>query len=201
MPSKAPTLPASIAPLPSLLSLQDTLKRHPEAQKPILEAEIARRETELVLLRSHRMLLSLQLWSALQTSFIIGFIFFSLGVALSGLVQVGKFVQRFDALNASLPTTVLTRGFQQQVDSMIPTSTVLEVANYIPFWDLKDATKVSMLVAVVVLTIRIVQGISHWRASRRLKVSLQTLEQEIQLIRQWLHAVSSASSNNSISSL
>ncbi len=185
MPSKAPSSVLSLSVPPSLLPLQDTLERYPQARKPLLEAEIARRECQVVLLKSHRLLLRLQLWSALQTAVIAGFIIFSFGVALSGLVQVGKFVQQFGTWNASLPTNVLTRGFQQQVGSILPTSTVLQVADYIPFWDLKDATRLSVLVAVIVLALRIAQGVSQWRANQRLKKGGQMIQQEIDVLRKW----------------
>ncbi len=177
----APSIP------PALLLLKDTLEKYPEARKLLLESEIAHRECQVVLLRSHRMLLRLQLWSAFQTALIAGFIIFSVGVALTGLVEVGKFVNRVSDWNASLPTNVLTRGFQNGVASTLPTSTMLQVADYIPFWDLHDATVISLMVALAVLTIRVVQGISNWRASRRLKKGANVLDQEIEVLRTWLN--------------
>jgi hypothetical protein len=171
---------------PSLLSLQDTLERHANARLPLLESEIARRECEIVLLRSHRLLLRLQLWSALQTALIAGLVIFSFGVALSGLVEFAKVVQRVGAWNATLTGNVLTRGFQREVQNLIPTSTMLDVANSIPFWDLKDATALSLIAAFVILGLRIVQGVAHWRASGRLKQGARLLEQEVNVLKSWL---------------
>lgn len=172
----------------SLLALEDTLKDHPEARTPLLESEIARRECEVVLFQSHRMLLRLQLWSALQTALIAGVIIFSFGVALSGLVQVAKVVQRVETWNTTLTGNVLTRGLQREVQDLIPTSTVLAVAQQVPFWDVRDATVLSVIVAIVILTLRIIQVISNWKASRRLKRGAQELEKELEVLRAWLNA-------------
>jgi len=170
----------------SLFGIQDTIKQHKEAKRPILEAEIARRECEIVLLKSHRMLLRLQLWSAFQTAIIAGLIIFSFGIALIGIVQVAKFVDRVGAWNATLTNNVLTRGVQREVQNLIPTSTVLQVADYIPFWDLRDATLLSALVALIILTLRVVQGVSNWRDSHRLKLGARVLEEEVNILRNWL---------------
>lgn len=171
---------------PSLFVLHDTIERHAEAKRPILEAEIARRECEIVLLKSHRMLLRLQLWSALQTAIIAGLIIFSFGVALIGIVQVAKFFDRVGTWNATLTNNVLTRGVQREVQNLIPTSTVLQVADYIPFWDLRDATLLSALVALIILTLRVIQSVSNWRDSHRLKLGARVLEEEVKILRSWL---------------
>lgn len=192
MPSKGSIAPSSEARTtsfilpPSLFVLQDTVERHAEAKQPILEAEIARRECEIVLLKSHRMLLRLQLWSALQTAIIAGLIIFSFGVALIGIVQVAKFFDRVGTWNATLTNNVLTRGVQREVQNLIPTSTVLQVADYIPFWDLRDATLLSALVALVILTLRVIQSVSNWRDSHRLKTGARVLEEEVKILRSWL---------------
>lgn len=188
MPLKAPSPEKSEQSVtqPSLLPLQETLERHPEARQPLLASEIARRECEIVLLRSHRLLLRLQLWSALQTALIAGLIIFSFGVALSGLVEFAKVVQRVGAWNATLTGNVLTRGLQGQIQSLIPTSTVLNVAQAIPFWDIRDATALSLIVAFIILALRIAQGVAHWRASGRLKQGMKLLEQEVKTLKSWL---------------
>jgi hypothetical protein len=187
MPPKASSVLPKTTTLPSLLPLQDTLERHPEARELLLASEIARRECEVVLLRSHRLLLRMQLWSALQTAVIAGFVIFSFGAALSGLVEVGKFVQRIGTWNASLTGNVLTRGLQAEVQNLIPTSTVLQVANYVPFWDLHDATRLSVIVALVILVLRVMQGVSHWRANQRLKQGASSLEQELAVLKKWMN--------------
>jgi hypothetical protein len=186
MPPKASSVLVKEVPMPSLLVLEDTLERHPDARIPLLESEIARRECEIVLLRSHRLLLRLQLWSAVQTALIAGLVIFSFGAALSGLVQVSKVVQRVGSWNATLTGNVLTRGLQREVQDLIPTSTVLEIGNFIPFWDLGDATRLSVVVAIVILALRVVQGVTHWRASGRLKQGARAIEAELGVLRQWL---------------
>lgn len=186
MPPQAPLVTSKAVTPPSLLLLQDTLERHPDARKPLLESEIARRECEIVLLRSHRLLLRLQLWGAIQTALIAGLVIFSFGAALSGLVQVSKAVQRVGAWNTTLTGNVLTRGMQREIQGLIPTSTLLEVGNFIPSWDLGDATRLSVVVAMVILALRVVQGVTHWRASRRLKQGAQIMEIELSLLKEWV---------------
>lgn len=170
----------------SLLSLQDTLERHPDARKPILDAEIARRETEIILLRSHRSLLHMQLWNALQTSIIVGLVVFSFGAALSGLVQVSKATQRFTAWSNTLSGNILTRSLQGEFQSLIPTSTALEVAGRVPFWNLRSALWLALTVAITILVIRFIQSALHWRASRLLKHEARRLSEEVITLKSWL---------------
>lgn len=172
---------------PSLLSLRDTLERHADARMPLLHSELARRESETILLKSHRLLLRMQLWSALQTSVIAGLVIFSFGAAFSGLVQVSKTVQRVDTWSASLGGNPLTRGFQQEIDGLVPTSKLLEFADRVPFWDIGDATRLSVLVAIGILTLHIVQSAAHWRTRRRLKEQLGVLKNEMTVLRSWMH--------------
>ncbi len=171
--------------LASLLPLQDTLERHPDARKPILAAEIAKREVEIILLRSHRSLLHMQLWNALQTAIIVGLVVFSFGAALSGLVQVSKTTQRITDWSNTLSGNILTRSLQGEFQSLIPTSTALEVAGRVPFWNLRSALWLALTVAVTVLVIRVIQGALHWKASRRLRREERRLAEEIEALQTW----------------
>lgn len=171
----------------SLLSLQDTLERHPEAKQALLATEIARRECEIVLLRSHRRLLHVQLWSAFQTALIVGVAALSLGVALSGLVEANRIVLRIDQLNTSLPDTFLTRGIQRQIQATLPTSTLFSlVGDRASFWDMGDAVTWAVILAVIALVIQLIQAVQQWRASRRLKRGVHTTEEELVTLRSWM---------------
>ncbi len=172
--------------LPSLLALQDTLERHPDARVDILRAEIAHREREIVLMRSHRSLLHVQIWSSIQTALIAGILVFSLGVAFLGFVEFAKTLDRVELWNSSVSSSFVGRGLNLDFKSLIPNSPWFDKAALLPSWSVKQTTVVSLLVVLTFLIFQIIQGLTNLRDSRQLRLGVELCEEELKTLRSWL---------------
>lgn len=172
--------------LPSLLAVQDTLERHPDARAAFLQSEIVHREREIVLLRSHRSLLHVQIWNSIQTALIAGVLVFTLGVAFLGFVEFAKTLDRVELWNSSVSSSFVGRGLNLDFKSLIPNSPWFDKAALLPSWSVKQTTIVSLLVVLTFLIFQILQSTLNWRDSRRLRLGIEQCEDELKQLRSWV---------------
>lgn len=170
---------------PTLLGLQDTLERHPDARQAILKAEIAHREREVIMLRSQRGLLQLQVWNVIQSALGAGFFVFTTGWFLSQMVGFAKSLQKIETLNAGLGTNVLTRSLQANITAMLPSSTTLRTIAVLPEWTTYQLLVAALVVFGVLLLLGIVRGVQLWKMSWQLKKGIQVAEGEIGALKSW----------------
>lgn len=170
---------------PTLLALQDTLERHPDARQAILSAEIAHREREIISLRSQRDLLQFQIFDTIKSALGFGVFLFTTGWLLSQLVHFSKSLQRVEALNAGLGANVLTRGLQASITSILPASTTLQSIAVLPEWTTQQLFAGALSVVVFLLILGAIRGVQLWQMSRRLKEGIRVAEGEIGTLRGW----------------
>lgn len=173
--------------MPGLLSIKDLIERIPAERERILEYEIKSREREILQTKGLRRVMHLQAWSSFRTVLAVGLSVFIVVFALGQLAGLARWVQEIRGLGFSLP------GFgtgRFSPGSVIPTSTIMEIAADIPSLGPVEAGLISLAVVLALLVWKGYVAYVLMVQARGMRNFQKDLEGEIRLLKGWLNDAS-----------
>ncbi len=169
----------------SLLAVQDLIDRLPAERERLLRHEIHWREREQLQSRGIRRLMHGHAWVSFRTVFAIGLSVFVFVFTLGQFAGLARWVQQLQTTTLEIPKTV-QRTLGLSLDSLVPTSTVVEYAAQLPPIGLVESGLVALLVVIALLAWKGYNTYFLLLQAHELRREQKSLQEEIDILMTWI---------------
>ncbi len=168
-----------------LQSLQELFKGQPLLKKPLLWLELRHLEREKLLCESVQDAVRVEVISSIRTVLSTAVSLVFLVLIYTKLVQLAMWLEQAKSITIPLPSPI-GRSVVLDLSTYIPSSTALSVLSDLPVFSWAVAWKFVLAIVLIVAIEKLVSGYQAWHRAKRLRATMDELDEELKTIKNWL---------------